>query len=109
MATTYNFPDHIKGDTFEGVQFTVRVNGVLLAISSVKMELKIALNAPASLTLENGSGLTIISDGVFVVDRQIIDVAAFLYIYDIEITTPTGEIHTYISGTWNILRGVTNG
>lgn len=110
-AQVYNFPDHIKGDTFGGMKFTVTVNSILLPIESVKMELKIAENAPAVLTLASGDGITIstASDGVFEVDKQIIDITSMEYLYDIEITTKSGEIHTYINGTWNILWGITNG
>lgn len=110
-AQIYTFPDHIKGDTFPGVGFFVKVNNVAVLIASVKMELKIAYNMPAALTLENGNGITIsdITDGTFTVDAQIIDIPAFTYLYDIEITTQSGEVHTYISGTWTIQPEVTNG
>ena len=110
MAQTYNFPDHIKGDTFKGVNFTVTVNTVALPISAVKMELKLAYNTPSALTLSNGAGITISNvTGVFTIDNQIIDIPAGNYIYDIEITTQSGDVDTYINGTWKILPGVTNG
>ena len=110
-AQVYIFPDHIKGDTFQGVGFQVKVNNVDLPIAAVKMELKRAYNASPSLTLSNGSGMTIsdITTGLFTVDNQIIDLPAGDYLYDIEITTGSGEVHTYITGTWKILSGVTNG
>ena len=107
----YIFEDHIKGDTFQGVGFLVKVNDENLPIAAVKMELKTSKSAAAALTLQNGSGITLsdITVGQFTIDNQIIDIPAANYIYDIEITTQSGEVHTYISGTWRIVQGVTNG
>ena len=117
MATfqIYNFPDHIKGDTFNGVEFTLEVNSlpVDLTNASIKMYLKTqskACDVVAKFTTDNGK-LTITDavNGVFQFDNQIININAGTYDYDIEITLNNGTIKTYIKGTWKILQDITNG
>jgi len=113
MLNNYNFPDHIKGDTFIGTQFTVVVNEVPLDLTgaSIKMILRKSAKAPASLTLEIGSGITVADapGGVFNINEQIIDIPAFKYLYDIEITLSNGDVKTYIGGTFQILQDITYG
>jgi len=95
----------IKGTTFEGISFLITKNGLPLSIESAKMELKFSENAPATLTLINGDGLTLdeLSPGLVVVDKQIIDIDALNYLYEIETTTTEGDVYVYIKGTWEII------
>jgi hypothetical protein len=109
-SAVYNFADHTKGDTFKGLSFTVNVNAAPISITDVKMELKKNENAAASLSLTVGSGITLsATPGRFSIDKQIIDIPAGRYEYDIEITVTGGDKFTYIKGSWTINRGVTNG
>jgi len=95
----------IKGTTFEGIGFLITKNGLPLSIASAKMELKFSENAPATLTLINGEGLTLdeASPGLIVVDKQIIDIDALNYLYEIETTTTDGDVYVYIKGSWEII------
>lgn len=107
---TYNFPDHKKGDTFNGVQFTVLVNNVAFNIVNAEIKLKLRKTAQANpvKTMAVGTGITITNgaSGVFKVDEQIIDIEAATYLYDIQIKTVGGVVKTYISGTWKIMQDI---
>jgi len=109
--STYNFPNHLKDDTFQGVTFTVLVNSVPLDLtdSSIRMGLR---GAGGSLekTFVVGSGITLTmpASGIFTFNKQIIDLPAQTYTYDIQFTLNTGEVYTYISGEWMIVQDVTN-
>jgi hypothetical protein len=114
MATTYNFPDHIKGDTYDGTQFTITVNSVALDLTgaSIKMALKLEKDqATADLELTTTDGGITISNpptsGIFSVAKQIIDVAVGKYFYDIQITLQDETVKTYISGRWKITQDIT--
>jgi hypothetical protein len=107
----YNFPEHVKGDTFDGVLFTIKVNTVPLDLNSahIKMDLRLEPLGVVAETFSDGAGITIYnaSDGQFVFDAQIIDIDAGNYYYDIEITLSNNVVKTYITGRWTILQDIT--
>jgi hypothetical protein len=113
---TYDFPNHIKGDTFNGLSFTVTVNSVALPLAgaSIKMELKLNKRPETPVvktfsTVDNSIVITEPSNGKFQIAKQVIDIPANIYVYDLEITLSGGDVHTYISGKWQILQDITNG
>jgi hypothetical protein len=104
---------HIKGDTFEAVNFQINENGDALDLAQavIKMQLRkecggvIAL----SLTSVDNDGLTIVntSSGEFKINEQIININSGNYLYDIEITFRTGVKKTWISGQFNVTCDIT--
>jgi hypothetical protein len=111
---TYNFPDHYKGDTFEGKVFTLQVNDspANLLDASIKMDLRKnnKETTPLTLRLSTGNGITILNpaSGIFQIDPQIIDLPTETYVYDIEVTFANQEVKTWVNGTWKILQDVTH-
>lgn len=112
-VATYNFPSHINGDTFSGVQFEVLVNAVALDLTDadITMQLKDSNIGAVKAEFSTTNAKLEITDGPagkFAFKEQIIDLCPKLYIYDIEILLPDGRKHTYIKGTWKIECDVTN-
>jgi len=107
----YNFKNHRKGDTFNGVQFTVTVNSVAFDITDaeIKMSLRNKRGYNIVKAFSVGSGITIIDGaaGIFKLNAQIIDIEAADYLYDIQIKTADGVVKTYITGTWKIIQDIT--
>jgi len=103
---------HKRGDTFEAVNFEIKINDVAVDLSDtiIRMQLRkeyggiIALN----LTSVDNAGLTITDavDGLFKIDEQVINIEAGNYLYDIQFNFD-GEIKTYISGNFVITNDVT--
>lgn len=112
---TYNFPDHIKGNTFKGIVFTIKVNGVVSDLTGceIKMHIKTSIRDVSPVAEYSTTNLKIEltdpTNGKFAFKEQIIDVAAALYVYDIEITYPDDTVFTYIRGTWKINQNITHG
>jgi hypothetical protein len=104
---SYNFT-HIKGDTFEEVQFDIVKNSVALNLTGaiIKMQLRtecgglVALNltsvANAGITITNAVG------GLFKINKQIINIASGMYEYDLQITFSDGTVKTWLSGDFLI-------
>ena len=104
---------HIKGDTFEAVNFAVVKNAVALNLTgaTIKMQLKkecggipilsFTTVASAGLTLTNAVG------GLFKINKQIINIAEFNYVYDIEITFGNGDVKTWIDGDFIVKCDIT--
>jgi len=104
---------HIQGDTFEAVNFQVVKNGDDLDLTDavIKMQLRkecgglVILN----LTSVDDAGLTIVNGalGLFKINRQIINIPEFSYLYDIEITFSDQTVKTWLSGTFTVKCDIT--
>mgnify|MGYP003652854388 CR=1 FL=1 len=105
---------HIKGDTFEAVNFSITVNSVSIDLTNyvIKMQLrKQACDVIKSLSLTSvgNAGITITNGvgGLFKINKQIINIDPFNYVYDIELVSSLGVVKTYISGFFNISPDIT--
>ena len=106
---TYNFPDHKRGDTFAGKQFTITVNGQPCNLTGAKIlcQLKRNKDGAAEYEFTELAGITItnIVGGVFEIDKieRFNPHPGTLY-YDIELELPFyGIVRTWIEGTWLIV------
>src|SRR3990172_2612992 len=115
MATTYNFPDHRKGDTIEAITFTITVNTIAINLTgaSAKMDVRNKQgNKLERYTTTPADGLTIVApatDGKLRFDEKIVNIEAGTHDYDIEITLVDSSVKTYILGTWKIIQDITYG
>jgi hypothetical protein len=106
----YNITSY-KGDTFNGVQFTVLVNGSAPAndLSSVILTVRPNPTSSTKYQLTSASGITITdaTNWVFSIDQQILSWPAANYYYDIQCIDVNGNIKTYIKGRWNVTQDIT--
>lgn len=115
MATigTYNFPNHKKGDTFNGIQFTVNVNALPSDLTGCEIRMQLRNKNCVSVfefsTINGRITITDAVNGVFQINALIIDVPVDTYNYDIQITYPPNTVKTYIEGTWKIVKEYTRG
>ena len=104
---------HIKGDTFEAVNFQMIINSVALNLTgcTLRMQLKREYGGTVFLSLTSvaNAGITITTptSGLFKINKQVIDIDAHNYIYDIELIKADGTVKTYISGNFLITNDVT--
>jgi hypothetical protein len=103
---------HIKGDTFDAVDFVVKINTIPVNLTGavIKMQLRQdpydQTTAPAlSLTSVANAGITITEPtlGKFKINSQIINIDVFQYSYDIQITLASGVVKTYVTGLFNVV------
>jgi hypothetical protein len=105
---------HIKGDTFDQVDFQLKINDVAVNLTGavIRMQLRKSYSdttAALSLTSVSSAGITITNalEGRFRINTQIIDIEVYNYVYDIQITLASGVVKTYIQGGFNITNEVT--
>lgn len=105
---------HIKGDTFDQVDFQLKINEVAVNLTGavIRMQLRKSYSdttAALSLTSVSSAGITITNalEGRFRINTQIIDIEVYNYVYDIQITLASGVVKTYIQGGFNITNEVT--
>ncbi len=99
---------HYKGDTFEEVAFRVKVNDVDLNLTNfvIRMQLRTECGGVVALSLTSvaNAGLTIVnaSQGQFKINKQIINIDAGNYKYDIEMKEADNDVYTWIKGEFLI-------
>jgi hypothetical protein len=104
---------HIKGDTFEAVNFAVLKNTVALNLTGavIKMQLKKECGGVAILSFTSvaSAGLTITNaaGGLFRINKQIINIPEYNYLYDIEITFADGSVKTWVEGNFVVKCDIT--
>ena len=109
---TYILSDHHKGDTWNGVQFTILSNGVAVDLTSSTARVMFRRGSKKgtvvkSLTVGSGITLTDATNGVLTLDSFTLDWEADTYFYDVEITLSSGVIRTYVVGTIKINQDAT--
>lgn len=103
---------HIKGDTFEAVNFEIKIDNVVVDLTDtiIRMQLRKEYGGVVALSLTSvaNAGITITDavNGLFKINEQVINADAYNYIYDIQFDFD-GVIKTYISGNFLIKNDVT--
>lgn len=102
----------VRGDTFDGVEFTLSKNGspIDLTGAAIKADFKLGSKVGTpSITLTSGAGITIVNaaEGVFKIDPFLVAIKAGKYYSDIQITI--GEVvKTYLTIEFTVEQDVTN-
>ena len=104
--------EHYKGDTFNQVPFEILIDAVPLDLTDALIKMQLRKNYEKDVALElsianNKLQFINASLGTFKIIEQIIDIESFNYIYDLQITLPSGDVETYIKGKFNIINDVT--
>ena len=116
MPSTYKIPNHYKGDTFDGLQFTIlNTDGLTpIDLTGVLIKSQFRRKAKKGILVKEviiGDGITVTDaiNGVFKIDSFILDWAESTYYYDVEFTFTDGTVVTYIEGSLLIEQDVTYG
>jgi hypothetical protein len=111
---TYNIPDHLRGDTWNGItSITFSKDGIPLTLSgaNVGMQFRKQVDGPVTLELTTSNGGINITDplnGVIQILPVLITMQYGIYQYDLEVTLADGTVKTYMKGTWNIVPDITH-
>lgn len=103
----YNFPDHIKGDTFKQRRITL---GFDISESQVKMQFKIPDNSNSFFEWSTEDESFIVEDasqGILLMNKAILDYPALTYFYDLQVIDSEFDVNTYIKGSLSILNDTT--
>jgi hypothetical protein len=102
-----------RGDTFAEVPFQINVNTVPLDLTGAVIRMQLRTDYGGDVYLEltsvdsNGITITNATNGEFKINETIIELEAFSYKYDIQITLSNGEVKTWIEGIFNVSNDVT--
>jgi len=112
---TYNFKTHVRGDGFNGVQFTLSnittATPIDLTAAIIRCQFrKGSKSGGLSLDLSIGNGITVDDavNGTFTLDAiSSMELAVSIYYYDVEVTFSSGVVKTYVQGVLEIVNDVT--
>ena len=115
IPAVYKIKNHYRGDTFNGIQFTLIDYATSIAIdltgATIKTQFrKLKKTGAIQLELNIGTGITVtdLVGGIFVFDSiTSLNWSTNTYYYDVEVTLASGDIKTYIEGTLTIVEDVT--
>jgi hypothetical protein len=105
--TTYNFPTHVKGDTFKARQITL---GFDITGAEIKMQFKLSGSIQPSFewsTVDNSFTVSNASTGVIVMTKKILDFNPASYVYDLQIEDSNGDVATHFKGSLTIEQDIT--
>lgn len=109
----YDIPSARRGDTWDGIStITIATNGVPVNLTgaTVKMEFRQTIDSPVALTLSTDNGGVIIANavnGILNIPPRLVELPYQKYLYDLQITFPTGYVRTFLEGTWEIKPDIT--
>jgi hypothetical protein len=110
----YDITSHIAGDTWDGLGTITFLRGgsaLNLTNASLEMDLRLSFDSPSVLTLSTANSGIIIRtpalSGVVQIPQRIVDVPPGTYKYDLKLTLSSGEVKTYLGGSWPILSHIT--
>ena len=108
---TYNIPDQYAGDTCSGYQVEIDRDGVPVDLTgcAIKVQMKLRPSEELSLTLTNGTGISILNEegGVFRLGPFSVPIKAGISVYDLQIKDTSDQITTYLRGSMKVLTQVT--
>lgn len=110
----FEFPDVVKGDSFLGIKFTYKKAGVPIDITDALIEMhcrKHPADKDPVLVLSTATGEIEFVDpilGSYRVKSFIVNLPVRKYYYSHKVTFSSGQVVTWIDGTWNILRPATH-
>jgi len=116
VAAIIQIDNQYRGDTYDGVQFTLLNTEDSSPIDLTGVSIKIQFRYNSKIggiqkEITDGNGVTISNavNGVFSIDPFLIDWAPDIYYFDVQMTFTNGVVRTYIQGTIKVIQDVTNG
>lgn len=115
MSTgTHNLDTHRSGDTWKGFpSVDITRNGAPVDLTGASIAMHVRLfpkAAETELELSTAGGEIVITDadaGEFSIPARVVTLPEGTLHYDIELTLASGEVKTWIAGTWPIVSDVT--
>ena len=105
--TTYNFPNHTKGDTFKAREITL---GFDVTDAEIKMQFKLPGSIQTAFewsTVDDSFVVTNAATGVLTMNSKDLDLKPSTYVYDFQVKDQNDNITTYFKGALTIEQDIT--
>lgn len=110
---TYNFPNHRRGDTFNGHTFEISQNGDPVDFTDAEILIQFRASPISNVVLEwsTEDGITISGAENNVINMasktgEEMDIPAGTYKYDIQVVLSNGVTNTYVKGSMKIINDI---
>jgi len=108
----FNFKNRYAGDTSNDVRFELTEEDGTTPINltgvTFLMQIKSRNYGVMAKELTGASGITIVDavGGIFNMNSFVVDFSAGKYVYDIQLTFPSGVVKTYLRGQFNVVQDI---
>jgi len=106
-----DLPDAYRGDTYAQIVLTVKTDEQLADLSGATAKMAFKQGRKTALTWTSEDAQILVQPegqiGKIVLPKQIIDIEAGKYLYDLQVTFPDGTRQTYIRGSIKVVDDVT--
>ena len=108
VAAIVQIDNQYRGDTYDGVQFTLlnTEDNSPIDLTGVNVKIQFRYNSKIGGVQKE---ITDAVNGVFSINPFLIDWAPDTYYFDVQMTFTNGVVRTYIQGTIKVIQDVTNG
>lgn len=109
----YNIPPARRGDTWDGINsIVIKVSGAPINFTNsvIAMQFRESVDAPVALTLSTeNSAIRVLTPGATAIRIMpfIVDMPYGKYYYDLQVTTSSNYVKTYMAGFWPIVSDIT--
>lgn len=110
----YNIPDHLRGDTWNGItSISLSKDGIPLNLSgaNILMQFRKDIDSPVNLELSSDNGGIVITDdinGLISIPPILITMQYGTYQYDLQVVLSDGYTKTYMKGIWKIVGDISH-
>jgi hypothetical protein len=105
--------DHKVGDTWNGFSFTLEDEDTMSAINltgySILIQFRLNNNSIIAFEFKTSDGTITIPNpatGEFIMMPRIMNYAPNTYKFDVQLTSPSGEIETIVSDYWKLVNDI---
>lgn len=107
----YNWKDGVFGDFFDGLIFKIESKGVAVDLTGARVDIHFKDAKDVIRKKYSSANGTITIDGAagkFTVLPHKITTPVGLYNYDTQITFSNGKVKSWVKGTWEITKAITD-
>ena len=102
----FNFPTVPHGDTFKKWAFTLTEEDQPIDLSGAEVDLSVAFRKGRDPLFRIETEITNASEGEIETEEFEVIIDPGIYMYDLTVTFPGGQVQTYLSGKITILSNV---
>lgn len=106
MCKTVNFKVK-RGDTFDENPMQIKLNSVVINLTGCEFKMQLRKVAGGDIAKNVSISITDAVNGMFKIDKQIFDIEAFDYLYDLQLKYANNDVETLFGGIFTVTNDIT--
>lgn len=109
LPQKYNFLPRLAGDTWQGLRIEILINDEPEDLTGCIAEIgfRKTKNSKLEWLLSSETGAIAIDENQITIVPRLLTLSPGSYVYDLQITYPSGFVRTYLTGTFKVEKDIT--